>query len=611
MTAGLIVQSVPIVAVPTLAALPSVLPEVLLVQLGIPAAGQTRVLGAPGKEQLGNHLAFGDVNADGLADLLAGAHWGSEGGRNNVGRAYVLFGRQPWAEELDLTTVRDRVWSFTGEGKEPRLGVSIASGDVSGDGIDDVAIGALLADPFGQANGGAIYIMHGAATAGGEVDFLNASPDTLIAGRSDPSGSDQLGTDVVIADLNADGHGDLVAAAALRDGFHGAVFGWWGPLRRGVFNLQDRAPDWSLVGDQDGMFLGTTLATAELNGKPGAELIVGAFEGHVALGAPAGSGAVYVFDAATLLPGGERPLGDARHVITGPSGTAISGAQRFGTCSCHGQPLAVDDFDHDGIDDIAIGAPLAEGRYGAVAVVRGPLPDGHMDLVEGAHAANVTWILGAAREDSTGWAVASGDLDGDGAADLLIGAPGASVPAAPSTVGVVYGLRGPLAFGRVLSATLEASLIAHGGAASDGDGGVSIGLHDTNGDGFDDLHIGLPDSDPKGRSSVGAIFRLSGPVLEPPAAPTPVPTASATITPSPTPSATATRIPSPSATGGPTRRTATRTPEATLPPGTDATPEPTSTADPLPDPTLTSALTPGTPALTPRRIHLPLALRGR
>src|SRR3989304_3780056 len=53
----------------------------------------TKILGAPGKDQLGSDLRTGDLNDDGMADLAAGAQWGTEAGGDIVGRAYAPFGR--------------------------------------------------------------------------------------------------------------------------------------------------------------------------------------------------------------------------------------------------------------------------------------------------------------------------------------------------------------------------------------------------------------------------------------------------------------------------------------------------------------------------------------
>ncbi|MFQ5459958.1 MAG: FG-GAP repeat protein, partial [Anaerolineae bacterium] len=194
------------------------------VVIDLATEAQTEILGAPAKDQLANDLRLGDVNADGLLDVLAGAHWGSESGRNIVGRSYALFGRPAWPARIDLAGAGAADWSFMGAGREARMGSSVATADLDGDGRADLAMGSLLGDPFGQVNGGAVYIMFGGPGVGGHVDFLDSEADALLAGSSATEGTDQLGTDMAAGDFDADGHQDLAVAAALRHDFSGAVF---------------------------------------------------------------------------------------------------------------------------------------------------------------------------------------------------------------------------------------------------------------------------------------------------------------------------------------------------------------------------------------------------
>lgn len=557
-------------------------------------APSTAVLGAPLKDQLGNDVRLGDVDGDGVPDLLMGAHWGSDGGRNIVGRAYAAMGRQSWPAVLDLTAANPGVWSFMGRGREARLGVAVAAGDVSGDGTADLVIGSLLADPFDQANGGAVYAMLGRSGASGHVDLLEADPDVLIAGNSTPFDSDRLGTDLAIADLNADGTDDLIAAAVLRDGFRGAVLGWWGPLRAGtVINLRDEAPDWLLLGPAATAYFGASLATGDLDGDGIDDLAVGAWSAGA--GAPTDSGAVFVFRGVAGLGG---TLDMARvapdTLVLGPPGALISGALSLGTCSCRGRPLAIADLDGDGANDLVAGAPLDDGRRGSVYVLPGPLAAPRYALPDAPHLR----LGGAAVDDRLGWSVATGHLDGDGRVDLVAAAPWSSA-LGRAKVGAVYGLRGPLPTDGVLDLVSTAPLRVVGPTLSDGDAGLSLALGDTDGDGADDLHVGFPDADPVGRQAVGAVYRLAGPLLPtlapPPATPTP------TVTPTTVPTEPATP-PEPSAT--PSAPAASATPDAQRPTATpDAAPPSPTTA---PEPSATPR-----PTRPPSPAYLPLAFRRR
>jgi hypothetical protein len=520
------------------------------------------IVGRQDKDQLGNDLRAGDVNGDGVADLAIGAHWGSTGGRNIQGRSYVLFGGPDRGALVDLANIANSNWSFMGAPFESRLGSALAIGDLSGDGVGDLALGSVLADPNGQSNGGAVYVMYGGAKAGGHVDFLSAKPDVLITGGSRAGGeADRIGTDLVTGDFNGDGHVDLAVAASFRSEFRGTVFVWWGPLVGGTsYNLQDSNADWTILGPVSGAYLGTALAAADVNGDGVTDLLASAYAPTAS--ATGDTGAVFVFfgrhDRGGTVDLATTP---ADITVVGPPGAFLGAAQSPGSCSCRGQSLQVADLTGDGVPDLLIGAPLAETRHGAAYVVAGPLETGTIDLATRPRLR----LAGTATEGRAGWSVAAGHLDRDDHLDVIVAAPWA-VASGRSTAGLFYGLRGPLPTqGNVDLTEASAPFLARGGETGGGNAGATVVLADTNGDGVDDLHIGLPDSAPLGRRSVGAVYVLKGPILATLPTATPTATDTSTLTPEPTRTTTATATPVPSATTSPT---------ATLPATASDTPTP-------------------------------------
>jgi len=131
--------------------------------------------------------------------------------------------------------------------------------------------------------------------------------------------------------------------------------------------------------------------------------------------------------------GGTGADGAAVEIVgAGPDGTGISVA-------------LAGDVNGDGIDDLLIGAPFG-GRAGAGSayLLFGPLESTRIDL--GALPSGVVRIDGAARGDLTGrWVASAGDLNGDGLADILVGAPAASSRGRPSSgsADVVFGAPSP------------------------------------------------------------------------------------------------------------------------------------------------------------------------
>jgi hypothetical protein len=123
----------------------------------------------------------------------------------------------------------------------------------------------------------------------------------------------------------------------------------------------------------------------------------------------------------------------------------------------------------------------------------------------------VTRVTSALADGRLGWSVATGHLDADAFLDVVVAAPWASAGGA-SREGLVYGIRGPLpAAGRL--PVDAASLFVAGPMAGAGTAGATLAFADLNHDDADDLVLGFPDAAPYGRNASGAVYILCGPVL--------------------------------------------------------------------------------------------------
>jgi len=136
--------------------------------------------GADERDVSGNAVSgAGDVNGDGFEDVVIGAASADPNGRINAGEGYVVFGRSGgFGSALDLSTLEGSdgfVINGIEEGDFSGRSVS-GAGDVNGDGIDDVIIGALRADPNGNSYAGKSYVLFGVADDSTPPD----SPRTLI-----------------------------------------------------------------------------------------------------------------------------------------------------------------------------------------------------------------------------------------------------------------------------------------------------------------------------------------------------------------------------------------------------------------------------------------------
>jgi hypothetical protein len=165
----------------------------------------------------------GDVNGDGIGDLIIGAKTGlvptTGGTSERRGKAYVVFGKPAgWGAALRLDSLNGTTgFVIRGAAKDDEFGISVAgAGDINGDHYDDIVIGGDHADPHG-ANSGAGYVIFGKDTrqaafpAAMDVSALNGTNGFRISGVSSGDGA---GISVSGAgDINGDGLADLVIGA--------------------------------------------------------------------------------------------------------------------------------------------------------------------------------------------------------------------------------------------------------------------------------------------------------------------------------------------------------------------------------------------------------------
>jgi len=402
---------------------------------------------------------------------------------------------------IDLASGMGRPFVF-GRDTSDSLGRSIATGDLDGDGFDDIVVGAPSGDGPGnaRANGGEVMVIYGAASRPADLDL--ASPPAGLTFIHGAEAGDNLGTEVTTGDLNADGYDDLVLAAGGADGPANArsaageiavVYG--SPTRTSVIDLVSPPAGVVLIyGAEANDNLGSAVATGDVNGDGFDDLVLAASFADGPGNARGGAG------EAVVIPGRGTPL-STLDLAALPSDTAIIYAADAG--DQFGGSAATGDVDGDGFDDIVLGAIFADGPgnlrswAGEVAVIYGrpgPVPD--VDLASPPFN-GVTVIYGEDLSDLVGDTTRTGDLDGDGLADLLLGATSGDGPAnARASAGelrVIYGSAARPSSVDLASPPPGIALI-HGAEADDALGwGITAG--DLDGDGFDDLVVAAPNAD--------------------------------------------------------------------------------------------------------------------
>jgi hypothetical protein len=318
-----------------------------------------------------------DLDGDGSLDVLVG----SPDSRSGKGGAWLLRG--PWTGE-QTTEATDLV---PGNALESRTGYAIGcGGDQDGDGLGDATLAGPDTEGFGSAElGGTVYYYRGVSS--GTPDLVGSLGTTFSDSRMG-----YYRSLVAHTDFNGDGLADLAVGASGADKLHLV----WGP-----FDGTDDTNASAVTYDgEPGEGTGHALAAGDLDGDGAPELIAGAPK------AAGSSGAVWTFEPSEDEDGG-RLVGWAHRYET----YAAAGSAGFSVAFAG-------DLDGDGIGDLLVGAPddsrAAEGA-GAVYVLLGP-PTGDLEDA-------VAVIRGDAEGARLGWSVAASDLNADGLADIVAGAP--------------------------------------------------------------------------------------------------------------------------------------------------------------------------------------------
>lgn len=442
-----------------------------------------------GRSETGDGLVAGDLNGDGVDDLVAVRYVGGVQYTKDR-RVYVVFG------STDNAVVRgfeDTPPDFEVTGfKSYIFDACVCTGDVNGDGIDDLIVGDYEATPGGVVQKGAVYVYFGGPAMTGVIDRSLA--DVEITGATQYTG---LGISVACADVNADGFSDI--AIATKKGLIQIIKG--GETLAGTIDLASVTPDFAM---DYGHFLVTSspLRFGDFDGDGLADLAVG-FSSFTYSGRTE-CGAVFCFSGTTINGATEATLGDA--VLT------LYGADDYHRL---GYDMATGDVNGDGYTDLFVSASTVvteyrDDHYPCLLFHGGASFGGIRDLA--AAAADVTLSWPGSLDWGWGHSISLCDLNADGLDDALIGCPKANYGQALA-VGWTGVLFSPFS-SQALGASSFGSLITGSQSIEGGLFGYASGpAFDFNDDGLADIAISEIIADapsPIGTVNTGMVAVITG-----------------------------------------------------------------------------------------------------
>lgn len=460
-------------------------------------------------------LASGDFDGDGVADVVIGAPFTNEpSGREGAGAAYVLFSSS-LQEAVDLEETEADITVY-GAQEGDNLGYSVLAGDVNGDGLDDLILGApgvtAGADP--RTDQGRVYVLFGGAGLKGVLDLTDEPWDFVVTGAE---GFSRLGHATAVGDVNDDGVLDLLLGAPFAGRQPGSepgsprttvgeVYVIFGSSElRGEVETTFAEQDLTLSGNQEFGQFGVSLASADVNDDGKEDVIVGSPRADVGSDRRA-AGATYIFL-------GEKDLLGKLSIADGEQDVTILGSTELDNL---GFPITTGDFNGDGTADLALGVKQADSKgmseSGGVNIIFGGSDlEGDIDLAE--DDADVT-VLPEFAGQLMPSSLAAADLDGDGADDLIIGSSLGIPPGGLRHAGRVYIVLGSSDLPATLdTATGEQTLTVTGIDENDRLGAV-VAAGAVSDDGLPDLLItaAFASGPENARSSAGEVY-VVGPAL--------------------------------------------------------------------------------------------------
>ena len=381
----------------------------------------------------GEDVASGDVNSDNYDDIIIGASGWNSGSVLKGGAVFVVCGSSSLPPTIDLTDNPANISIYGDEGLSS-FGAVLASGDINGNGYDDLIIGSFAASPFGRTHAGKTNVIFGGTFSSPHIIDLSSQPADITVYGADIY--DNSAISVASGDINNDGFYEIIIGAQAADPLGRSSAGETYVFLGNTFSsppyfidLNSQQADITVYGDDAADQSGWAVASADVNGDEYDDLIIGASRDCPRPGDTFAGGTYVIFSGNYSSP---------PYIIdldSQPANITVYGDDKGDNS---GRAVASGDVNEDGCDDVIIGAFGADpgdperneagetylvlGGGGLITVAHGEGGDSTVnvrDTVTGDLLFNYQ-VFGSANSNGEVH-VARGDMDNDGEDEIICG----------------------------------------------------------------------------------------------------------------------------------------------------------------------------------------------
>jgi hypothetical protein len=407
------------------------------------------------------HHPVADFNGDGFGDVAYSAGGATVGGKRGAGQVVALYGSANGVTSTNRTTFSQNTTGVPGSAEtDDWFGWSSAYGDFNGDGYDDLAVSAPMEDVSGDTDGGTVLVAWGSASG--------LSGATTIKDLA-PSSHDRWGRSLAAGDFDGDGTEDL----AIGNSSNVVYVVGDGISKSGSFGDQYAIKLDILSGKGTGAIM---LTAGDANGDKRTDLVVDGFE----------TDSEYGYNTNWYVPGAADGLG------------ADGGVRELK----RGVITGIADIDGDGFGDIVTGQDWDPSKDGSQPSVPESSTGGKIHILYGSPTGPATTVAvtqdsgnvpgSAERGDFFGGELSLGDINGDGKADLVVGAPGENLNGVVNAgaLTVLYGSESGVNTTSGYQYFAQSTAGVPGTDETDDQLGGEVKLTDVTGDGRADLTAG-------------------------------------------------------------------------------------------------------------------------